>query len=165
MRIWLVAHEHSCGIDFTSYENEMQARYGAAAQAVRKAQRTCPSNVRCQIQDLFERGLDVEVLRLYGGHVYYESFKVFEVEHTHGVSFHMSIVEVDTEIVHATRSTPRGDVTHGRTWCKRSFWWVSQRAPLPEGPEDFRARLSEEPRHITCIGCVVAERPDLRRYT
>lgn len=160
MKVWLVAYAHQYGIDFTSFEDEAQAQHGAAVLAVREAQRECTAEVALQIQGFFNLGHDAEAVEMYCKHVPGESFEVHTVEVTPGVRFGMIIAEAESEVVHATRSWPRGDVATGEAWCGRSFWWAAQTVPLESS--SFRAWIPKEPRHVTCIGCIVAEGVDGR---
>ena len=161
MMIWLLAYSHRHGMDFSSYEDAAQARHGAAVLAVQEAPKECTAEIALQIQGHFNLGNDVEAVALYCEHVPGESFDIHPLEVVPSVGFSMLIAEVGTEVVHATRAWPRGNAASGAAWCGRLFWWASgpwteNRAPC------FRAWIPKEPRHVTCIGCIVAEGVDGR---
>lgn len=158
MKIWLLAYTHRHGMDFTSYEHELQAWHGAAVLATREAQQECTAEIALQVQGFFNLGHDVEAIELYCQHVPSESFDVHPLEIEPSIGFSMMIAEADTEVVHSTRAWPRGDTSSGEAWCGRTFRW----AAVPSQalfPSSFPAWIPKEPRHVTCIGCIVAEVP------
>lgn len=156
MKVWLVAYHHRYGIDFISYEDAGQAHHGAAVLAAREAPNECTAEVALQIQSFFNLGHDAEALALYCKHTD-ESFEVHELEITPGAVFNMPIAEADTEVVHATRGWPRGDIDPGVTWCDRTFWWSAQEVIHHTVAMSFRAWIPKERRFVTCITCAATE--------
>lgn len=154
--IWVLEYTHRHGVDFTAFESEADAYHGMAVIAAREAPDECTHEIALQIQAFFNMGHDVEAIEIYLAHVPGESLHIHAMDVAQRRIIGLVLSESDSDIVHAARCFPRGDVSPGQAWCGRAYTWAATETVWTEA-FSFRAWIPREPRIVTCIGCVASE--------